>query len=433
MSKVLEKVVQKQLVQYLESLQIVPNEQFAFRKAHSTEDCLVFAVDRFLENKDSKKHTGVVLVDMSKAFDKVNHSALLHELFEIGVHSTALKWCRSYLTDRFQSVHLPGKPPSRRVNCQCGVPQGSVLGPVLFSLYTRKVPQLMLASKVNCQLFADDIMLDCSHADVSHINQQLSDAVSALAAWLASRGLILNESKTQVLAISGTREDVKLDVCCNSTLLSQSNTAKYLGVTLDSKLSWSAHVDVVVRRVSATIRSLWRIRRHLTTTAARRYYCAVISPLMLYGSNCFYAGLSCKDQDRIHRLAKRAIRCVAKESPLAPSAPLFRQLDVQPPKQLGNAKLACLMRRCKLRTISSLICDRVASAESTSDSRPTTRGSLQGNYVIPAYGSTCGSHRPLAAAVEIWNNLPACAKSSKCLTSFKGMLSALGHQVSRHV
>ena len=131
-SKVLEKVVQQQLTSYLERTQQYPAAQFAYRHSHSTEDAVMYAVDRYLAERDSHAHTGIALIDMSKAFDKVRHQILVRDLQSIGIGSTALNWFISYLSGRTQQVILSTGERSAVVNCTCGVPQGSVLGPVLF-------------------------------------------------------------------------------------------------------------------------------------------------------------------------------------------------------------------------------------------------------------------------------------------------------------
>jgi len=411
-SKLLEKVVQKQLVRYLSINGLLPEEQFAFRSNHSTEDCLTLAVDRFLSERDSRRHTGMVLVDMSKAFDKVHHQTLINDLHDIGIASTALSWFHSYLEDRFQRVVLPGQAPSHVFQCQCGVPQGSVLGPILFVLYTKNIPCLMSQLGVHCQLFADDIMLDYSSSDLAAINSSLSTGVSKLADWLKERNLILNETKTQVLGLSANRQHITLNVECHGTALQQAETAKYLGVTLDDRLNWHAHVTAVTKKVAPAIRIMWRARRSMTRETAKAYYTSIISPLLLYGSNCFGSSLPATEVERLRRLSNRGVRCIARQPPTAPSAGLYRQFNLVTPERAAKIKLLGLLRRCAFNTISPQLSRRVTPvADRTTAEGRTTRGCAR-DYIIPRHATAAGHRRPLVTAVRLWNKLPAMLKTT---------------------
>ena len=159
----------------------------------------------------------------------------------------------------------------------------------MFSLYTRRVPSLSPSS--HTQVFADDIMIDYSSKSVDEIRQNLSNAVGTLATWLSDRGLILNEKKTQVLAIpASTGQDIQLNVTCNGVHLGQTDTAKYLGVVMDERLSWSGHVSSIVRKVSGKLVSLWKIRQVLSESVMKHLYKSLLVPDILYCSNAYSRG-----------------------------------------------------------------------------------------------------------------------------------------------
>ena len=182
-SKLLEKVVARQLRSYLEEFSIIPKEQFAYRQHHSTEDALVYAINNFLMAKDQGLYTGLVFVDMSKAFDRVEHQTLINDLSNIGVRGSALKW----FINRQQQVRC-GNTVSAPTSCSRGVPQGSVLGPLLFLLYTRKVPEVLSATKtIKSVLFADDILIYCSGKTPTTLAACLSEAATRLGTWLTER------------------------------------------------------------------------------------------------------------------------------------------------------------------------------------------------------------------------------------------------------
>ena len=192
-SRLLEKCVQRQLVSYLQEYDLFPPSQFAFRFNHSTEDALVLAVNRWQHAKYERKTTGIVMIDMSKAFDHVRHSMLVLNLFSLGVQQTALRWLASYLSDRVRYVKVSSKL-SASVKWTRVVPQGSVLGPLLFTLYIRDLAQI-LPAEVHHQEFADDILLDCSLKMPGDVSRILTNAVAQVAVWLDEIGHLLNTRK----------------------------------------------------------------------------------------------------------------------------------------------------------------------------------------------------------------------------------------------
>eukprot|EP00117_Sycon_ciliatum_P033361 scpid20631/ scgid25685/ Probable RNA-directed DNA polymerase from transposon X-element; Reverse transcriptase len=183
LSKILEKVVQKSLVEHVARMNILPVTQFAFRHGHSTEDALALLTDRVDTGRDDGLVVATCLLDMSKAFDKVKHSILIQDLFDIGVTGGALTWFKHYLSSRQQQVRT-GTGLGRVVTCTCGVPQGSVLGPLLFSIYTRDVPTVTCPT-MSIQ-FADNIALTSSRRSADLVSSELTTAVCSLVCWLAS-------------------------------------------------------------------------------------------------------------------------------------------------------------------------------------------------------------------------------------------------------
>ena len=265
-SKLLERVVQRQLVRHLDLSNALPDSQFAFRKKCSTEDALCVLTDSLQKAKDSGLVTGLCLLDMSKAFDKVRHGILIQDLFDVGISGVALKWFANYLTDRRQQVTV-ASATSRALDCTCGVPQGSVLGPVLFHVYTRDVKSV--SSPIPSVQFADDIALYDSKASAGEVSKSVSSAVTDLAIWLKSRGLILNASKSQVMTISPQHAGPEVSIVCCDTSLPIVKSGRYLGVFLDNRLSSDVHVSAIVTKVARKIGALWRARRCLSRSSRK--------------------------------------------------------------------------------------------------------------------------------------------------------------------
>ena len=204
---------------------------------------------------------------MSKVFAKVRHERLLQDLFDIGITGTALKWFSADLSGRTQCICI-GRDQSAISEPPCGVPQGSVLGPILFSIYTREVPTI--ANQSSSVQFADDMIIALIRSSISldTLSATLSASVSALADWLQTRGLILNAAKSHVIPVYPNRQPQQpqhtINVNCHEKPIPVVTAARYLGVLLDSDLSWTPHVDRCTAPLAQRIGALWRLRRCLT-------------------------------------------------------------------------------------------------------------------------------------------------------------------------
>ena len=224
-SKVLESLVLQQLHDHLDITPgAIPNEQFAYRRNHSTEDLLTLAINNWQRSMHTGDYTAVLLLDMSKAFDRVHHQTLIDDLHSLKVRrGNALEWFKSYLSHRQQRAEVNGTTSDCRT-CTRGVPQGSVIGPTLFSIYTRLFPTLPLRSQ--CLLYADDTTLYASGKCPPILVSYLEKSFSVVKQHLTGRGLLLNSSKSQVLLIHSRRSHPppNLSIACGSTVIAPSST-----------------------------------------------------------------------------------------------------------------------------------------------------------------------------------------------------------------
>ena len=265
---------------------------------------------------------------MSKAFDRVEHVRLVSVLFSIGLSGIALKWFCSYLSSRRQCVRI-GDHLSESVVCSRGVPQGSVLGPLLFVMYISELSSI-LPAVVNHQEFADDIVIEFSHADPAVVCNMLTKAMECLSRWIQEIGLLLNSSKTQVLFLRprGDFHDAPTSVLCDNHALQVTSVAKYLGMVIDDKLSWTHHVDHVGKKVACTTGILWRQGRALSIRARRMWYVSMILSHLCYASNCFFPSLSVSLLNRLLRFSKSGLRAVFQAPKLTSTAPLLERLGL---------------------------------------------------------------------------------------------------------
>ena len=263
----MERAVQVQLLAFFEVNKVLSVYQSGFRKKHSTETAVVHLVDHILEHMDKQQLTGAAFIDLKKAFDLVDHKCLLHKL---------------ELTTRSQRVQY-GKELSSSLPLDFGVPQGSLLGPLLFVIHINDLPQCLLHSSIS--MYADDTVIYYSGSEVSNIRENLQEDLNRVEQWLVNSKLILNQSKTKGL-LFGTRQ--LLQTTSDFVLQIQSKDIErvtkftYLGTMLDEQLHWKEHIDTTCKKVNKRLGLLARIRSCLTLKAAKCVYNTLIEPILSY-------------------------------------------------------------------------------------------------------------------------------------------------------
>src|SRR6218665_16988 len=282
LSKLLERVVSVQLTEYLSSAGLLPFHQSAYWKCHSTETALLKVVTDLTEALDAGDHALLGLLDLSAAFDTVDHDVLAERLSKTyGIHWTALDWLRSYLCDRRQTILFDGVFSTVRSLCS-GVPQGSVLGPLLFLLYTADLGELAASLSLSSHFYADDSQLYTwgPPSTVAHQRHRMELGIERIAEWMRSNRMRLNPEKTDFMWCSTRRQCMHLDtselsVC--GALIRPSTTVRDLGVLLESDLSMRRHV---VWTVGCCFRQLRLIRsciRSLPLGAAKAAVAAFVT------------------------------------------------------------------------------------------------------------------------------------------------------------
>ena len=421
-SRILEHFVKKQLTTFLDDHSLLPSSQFAYRRNHSTEDALILASNRWKLAKSERKHTGVVMVDLSKAFDRVQHARLVQVLFDLGICDTPLEWFLSYLSERQQCVRVEHSV-SQYVGCSRGVPQGSVLGPLLFVLYTSDMSSVLPGSVCH-QEFADDVALDYSDYQPDLVCSVLSNAVTRLAEYLDNIGLLLNASKTQVMFVRPRGcLDGPSEVKCGTTVLDVTPVTKYLGVMLDDQLSWKPQVDFIASKTATTIGQLWRHGRCLSLNARRAWYMSMIQSVLCYASNCFFPALSKLLLHRLLRIAKSGIRAIFQLPRRTPTAPLFARLSMPQLHQLYVQRLLLFVFRCLHGRASSLFQSYYSLIATDVDRSCVTRGQVSQLLRVPLLPGPSGRSSIAFVGSTTWNSLPADIRACDVRHTFQALLS----------
>jgi len=286
-------------------------------------------VNKISEAIDSNKFSIGVFIDLPKAFDTIDHRILLNKLEHYGIRGLALSWFKSYLDNRSQFVTFNGVS-STNLNITCGVPQGSILGPILFLLYINDITSA--SNLLNFVLFADDTNTFIDHHNLNTLIDLLNTELKLLDTWFIANKLSLNINKTNFIVFTGLRK--KYDVNCiankitfNGQIIKQTHSTKFLGVYIDQHLNWLDHIHQVENKISKTCGILSKLKYKLPKSILLTIYNSLILPYLQYCTLIW----ACGSQNKLKKLLiiqKRAVRHISHVHSTCHSAPIFKELNI---------------------------------------------------------------------------------------------------------
>jgi hypothetical protein len=284
-SKILERNIHTQLMAHLEQHNLLSKYQCGFRRGRSTEVATTVFLDSIRKNMDAGELTGAIFIDLSKAFDTLSHSQIIANLSNYGIHDKEKELFINYLFNRKQKVNFQNVMSSAET-MTCGVPQGSILGPLLFLLSFNDVHEVL--QDCNIMMYADDTVIYVSGKHEEEIRRKLSNDFSRVAEWLKANELIINmkPGKTECM-LFGTSQKAKnreLEINYQHTKISNTLSYKYLGIQLDKSLSLSDHTSTTYKKALGRLYLLQRLRPQLTIKAALSIYKSMLVPLFTYCS-----------------------------------------------------------------------------------------------------------------------------------------------------
>ena len=285
LSKCLEKIVSVRLIEHLKATNSQDKFQSAYKAGHSTETALLKIKNDVCIAMDEGKVTLLVMLDLSAAFDTIDHNLLLKRLLLLGFDGTVTHWIQSYLNHRTQMVKINNQfsQPSQPL---CGVPQGSVLGPLLFSIYILPISKIAASHNINYHVYADDTQLytTCKISDIPESCKKLEQCIHDIRSWMTSHFLKMNDDKTEFIIFSSCPSTVpqcSINIC--GTMVYPSTRVKNLGVLFDNKMDMSLYVNTILKSGYFHLRNISRVRRLLdkdstntlvrTTVLSRLDYC----------------------------------------------------------------------------------------------------------------------------------------------------------------
>ena len=283
-------------------------------------------------------------MDLSKAFDTIDHDILIYKLKRYGIRGLALSWIIDYLSNRKQYV-LFKSSKSQNSNIVCGVPQGSILGPLLFLVYINDITNTSKTLKFI--LFADDTNIFYSHENLEILFNTLNTEIDNVSQWFICNKLSLNISKTNFIRFKPTASQNnynRYNINIDGLSLTEVRSTKFLGITIDSSLSWSDHIHNIHTTVSRTIGILYRLKNFISQNSLVILYNALILPYITY-CNIVWGNCGSTKINPILTLQKRAVRLITSSQYLSPSNPLFRQLKTLKIEDLHTFQTAVFMHK----------------------------------------------------------------------------------------
>ena len=410
-SKLLERHVRDQVTEHLDSNNLLYSYQSGFRSSHSTQSLLLYCTNRWYQALDLKQYVAVLFLDVSKAFDTVNHPLLLSKLRCLGLDASSVSWFQSYLSDRSQVTRVSNSTSSHG-STTSGVPQGSVLGPTLFSLFINDLPTVL---PPDCTvLFADDTTIFLVGNDCRLLNTSLQSCLDLANKWLTNNGLQLNVDKTKCMLIRSPRARVHpplLHIHLSGSQIEQVSSFKLLGVLINDTLTWTSHINHVVSKVSRSVNLLRRLSWFLPQSLLVLYLKSYILPLVDY-CDVVWDNSSQHDASRLQNLFNYACRLALHRPRLSSSSALWHELGLSSLCCRRKLHLAELTYKCH----NSLAPSYLSSFFCLPTHHHNTRTKSLVN--LPVVKTMFGQHAFAYSGASLWRSLPASLRESGTLEGF---------------
>ena len=417
-SKACERIVLNQFSAYLTDHNRLTHHQNGNKKLHSTETLSIYIADSILEAMDNKKVTALILLDLSKAFDSINHQRLLKKLTSVGASPATVKLFESFLSHRIQTVRI-GSILSDPLTISHGVPQGAILSPLLFCIYTNDLPSTPLTCEIESYVDDSKVLRSFHIPESETAMPEIEEDLLRVAIWCCENHLLLNPGKNKFLML-GTRQLMnRLPAVPSLSFLGKTLTpvssAKDLGLTLDSHLSYDDHISKLASSCLSKLIQINRVRNSFDQATLLKIMSALVFSKIFYCSTV-WSNTTNKNIKKLQLLQNFACKIVTGTRKYDHVSPLLRQLNWKPVQQCLDQRALVMTYKCVKNLAPEYLCKKFQK-------RPRDRVTRNKDLLqIPRFKTTTGQRTFSYRAVKLWNNLDKDIKDSKSLNSFKKAL-----------
>ena len=396
-SKIFERCIYNRLNNFFKINGTIYKNQFGFQKKISTENAVLKIYNEIAKRMEEGEYVLSLFLDLKKAFDTVDHQLLLSKLYKYGIRGNAYHLLKSFLTDRQQCTLVNGcKSSYKRV--QCGVPQGSTLGPLLFIIY---INDFYKCSEFNLNLFADDAYLSLYNSSPESLEHKTNQQLTNVKNWLQVNKLTLNTSKSTYIVFSKAKSKYQFQVKIGEEILEQAESVKYLGIVIDKTLCWKPHINKVGNKISSSCWAMSKIRNLMTEDVLKQIYYSIVYPHLQYCVSC-WGGVPPTTLNRINVLQRRAIRTICKVSRDENTSELFHKLNLLKMKDIYHFRLSIIMHSMHNGIWVGMEMMKVKELHNYE-----TRFSTEENFCLPIVKSNIGKCSFNFMGPKAWSNVPS--------------------------
>jgi hypothetical protein len=424
--KLFERIIFKHMYNFFNDNKLVYKYQSGFLPNHSTTFQLIDIYHHICQSFDNRQYSCMVFCDISKAFDRVWHKGLLFKLQQNGIKGKLLNWISDYLCNRKQKVTLRSSISLPRT-ISAGVPQGSVLGPLLFLIYVNDITDSLLSLT---RLFADDSSLYCSASSLNDIEGILNHDLQIISDWAKTWLVDFNPKKTEAILFSLRQSENIPNLTFENTYINFVESHKHLGVTLSANGKWTNHVDLILESASKTLNIMKKMKFVLTRKALNQIYFSYIRPILEY-SCILWDGCTNQCVEKLEKLQNEAARVVTGLTKSVSLNNLYMECGWDHLADRRKFQKLCFMYKCYHEMVPSYISDIIPPIRGDTNRYPLRNND---NINLPFFRTLISQQSCIPSSIQAWNNLDNNVRNSPTLTSFRSSVrrTSLAHNPPLH-